>query len=319
MVSEKVNPLVGILTGPTASGKTQLALRWASELANIEIINADSLLVYRGLDIGTAKPTQEQLGQLPHHLIDILNPNEVFTAGDFFRAAQAAITEIHNRGKRALIIGGTGFYLKALLFGLWETPASPIQDGELKAQLQLISNVSLYEELFQKDPTSAERIGLNDRYRLIRAIEICRLSGKSPTDLQASLPKAPDPRFRLWIIDRENSELYVRIRHRTQDMLNNGVIEEFQTVTSRFPQSRALMAVGYAQIDAYLKGNPPSGRQLKPGLEGLFEEIQLATRQLVKRQRTWFKGQCPPSMGAHWFKLDEEIALLRSEFQKVYR
>ena len=136
MVSEKVSPLVGILTGPTASGKTQLALRWASERGNIEIINADSLLVYRGLDIGTAKPTPDQLKQLPHHLIDILDPDQAFTAGDFFKAAHVAIAEIHDRGKRALVIGGTGFYLKALLFGLWglpETSASSIQNAELKS------------------------------------------------------------------------------------------------------------------------------------------------------------------------------------------
>ena len=102
-------------------------------------------------------------------------------------------------------------------------------------------------------------------------------------------------------------------------MLNQGVIEEFETMISRFPQSRALMAVGYAQIDAYLKGNLPSGRKIQPGIAGLSEEIQLATRQLVKRQRTWFKGQCPDSVGARWFKLDQEIDPLKSEFRKVYQ
>ena len=319
-----MNPLVGILTGPTASGKTQLALQWAAELSNIEtdieIINADSLLVYRGLDIRTAKPTPAQLNLLPHHLIDLLDPSEAFTAGDFCRAAHAAIADIHRRGKRALIIGGTGFYLKALLFGLWEANL-PIQNAELKAQLQLCSNPSLYEELCQKDLPSAERIGPHDRYRLIRAIEICRLSGKSLTELQASLPKSPDPQFRLWIIDRETSELHARIQLRTQEMLNHGVIEEFKTMNSRYPESRALMAVGYAQINAYLKEIPPVGRNLKPGIEGLSEEIQLATRQLVKRQRTWFKGQCKPSNNAHGFrlfKLDAEMDLLKAEFQKIY-
>ncbi len=257
---------ISILTGPTATGKTELALKLALRHGAIEIINADSLLVYRGMCIGTAKPMRAELDRIPHHLIDIREPNEEFTAGDFVRSAHATIEEIHSRGKRALIVGGTGFYLKSLLYGLW---AAPKAEPALREELRRLSGAELFSKLHEKDPQAAIRIGQNDHYRLVRALEIIELTGKTPTELEASQTKEPDPRFHLFVIDRPPEELAARIEARTRAMLENGLIEEVQALRSRYPQARALSSVGYAQVCAYLDGSGPQGRVVKPGWVGL--------------------------------------------------
>jgi tRNA dimethylallyltransferase len=290
------SPPIVILTGPTASGKTALALEAAARLnGELELINADSLLVYRGLSIGTAKPSEDELQQVPHHLVDIRNPNEGFTAGEFYRAVEQAIQDIQARGKKPLIVGGTGFYLKALLFGLWEAPAS---SPELRKHLETLPPESLWNELSQKDAPSAQRIGPSDRYRLIRALELITLTGKTPSQLEAAANHTADPRFHLWILDRSTETLRQRIQQRTQQMLASGLIEETVAAESQFPNARPLQAIGYAQVKRFLRGESPAGRQVRPGLEGLADEINLATQQLVKQQRTWFRklaSQVPQS------------------------
>lgn len=311
MVSE--TGLIAILTGPTATGKTAFALELASQVPEIEIVNADSLLVYRQMNIGTAKPSAEELARVPHHLIDILNPDEPYAAGDFVRDVHTKILEIQSRGHRPLIVGGTGFYLKALLFGLWPSPKS---DPELRAELEARPMAELYAELEKHDPQSAYRIGPNDRYRLARAIEHIRLSGKTPSELQASQPTEPDPRFELLIVDRPSAELEARIAKRTNAMLAAGLLDEVARLREQYPGARPLSSVGYAEACAYLDGTPPAGRKIRPGLPGLQDEIQLATRQLVKRQRTWFRGQSGPR--AKWFELDREGDALRSALRGIY-
>lgn len=302
---------IGILTGPTATGKTSLALELSARAGDMEIINADSMLVYRGMDIGTAKPTPGERAGTPHHLIDIRDPDESFTAGDFVSSTNAAIEEIRSRGRKPLIVGGTGFYLKALLHGLWEAPrASP----ELRKELERKSNRELYEELEKWDSAAAGRITPADRYRLIRALEIIRETGKTPTELQASQPAEPDPRFRLWVIDRDNEILHQRILERTRLMLEGGLIEEVERIRARYPEARSLAAVGYAQVSDYLDRKTPAGRKMRPGLPGLQDEIELATRQLVKRQRTWFRAQ----RGAKNFHLDADRPALEKEFLEIY-
>lgn len=308
-----INPTV-ILTGPTASGKSSLSLEWASLLfPQVEIINADSMLVYRGMDIGTAKPTSAERGQIPHHLIDIREPNEPFTAGEFVKAVHQAITEIEERGRRALIVGGSGFYLKALLYGLWEAPAS---DSEVRKALDLLHNHELLQVLRLRDPASALRIGETDRYRLVRALEIIALTGKTPTELESAQSKTPDPRLRLWVLDRPRAEMEKRISERTNAMLESGWIDEVERLRSNYPpSSRALNAVGYKQIQDYLEGRPPLGRKMRPGLSGLRDEIVLANHQLVKSQRTFFRRLADSKQ---WFELDRDRARLREEFLKLY-
>lgn len=315
LVKSQVSQRVGILTGPTGTGKSDLAFEFALRNPQIELINADSLLVYRGMDIGTAKPSCLQLSQVTHHLIDILNPDQTFTAGDFYRMAKNALEDIHRRGKRGLIVGGTGFYIKALLFGLWTTPPTlPF----LRDQLEELSNQTLYENLEKIDPSSAKRIGTTDRYRLVRALELCKLTGKTLTELQSTHSKTANEQFFVYVMDRPDSELSERIKNRTDQMLNSGLIDEVKKLLASYPGSRALSSVGYIQARRYLQGEVPSGRKVKPGLHGLSEEIELATRQLVKKQRTWFKGQKHRVPHMRYFELERDRGLLVEALNSVY-
>lgn len=311
-----IDPTIGVLTGPTATGKTALALERAQSHGSIEIVNADSLLVYRGMDVGTAKPGTGDRARVPHHLIDIREPHEPLTAGDFHRLARATITTILERGRRPLVVGGSGFYLKALLYGLWDAPRTT---PELRLRIEALPSAELHRRIKRLDPASAQRIGVNDRYRLVRAVELLELSGKTPGELQADRPPAPDPRFELWVVDRPPGELDDRIRLRSREMLDQGLIEETRGLLARYPdpaaRPRALAAIGYAQVIGFLEGRPPPGRKPRRGLDGLVDEIELATRQLVKRQRTWFRGE----KSARWFLLDAGQSELMARWKVVYR
>jgi tRNA dimethylallyltransferase len=304
-----------ILSGATATGKTEIALEFARAMKKrgtaLEIINADSLLVFRSMNIGTAKPSPGELAEIPHHLIDIREPGESFTAGDFSRQVLDTLESLNSRRIRALIVGGSGFYLKALLYGLWEgAPASP----ELRAELEKIPSQELYEQLYARDSESALRIGVNDRYRLVRAHELMRLTGKTPTALQAEQNRVPDPRLSLLVIDRPAEDLHTRIHRRTLSMVQAGLLDEVREIRSRFPEARSLDSIGYAQACAYLDGVAPAGRKTSPGEAGLIEEIELATRQLVKRQRTWFKSE--PS--AERFELERDRAAVFKRLEAIY-
>lgn len=291
--------LTPILTGPTASGKTAYALDLATRLG-LEIINADSLIVYKGFDIGTAKPSSEELSRVPHHLVNIRAPEEPYTAAEFVRDVSEVLSQLARRKKRALIVGGTPFYIKALTFGLWEAPPT---HPEFRESLQDLSTPELYENLLHLDPEYAKKIGAADRYRIVRALEILKFSQAKPSELEAQAQgRAPDPRFPLWVIDRSTEELENRIQNRTEQMLSQGLLEEARQLRMTHPETRPLSSVGYAQALDYLDQKPPEGRKPKPGLAGLADEISLATRQLVKAQRTFFKGMSH----AQWFLFEQD-------------
>lgn len=309
-----------VLAGPTAAGKTALALelvRMARQQGiEIEIVNSDSMQVYRGMDIGTAKPTCEELAQVPHHLIDIRDPSEPYTAGEFVREVKEAIAEIESRGRRALLVGGTGFYLRALFWGIWDGPPA---DAQIRARLDTMPPDALHSTLMSRDPKSAIRIGPADRYRLTRALELIELQGKSPTELEAEMNGTPDPRFELWVVDREANELEARMKVRSRQMLDEGLIEEVHRIRLAHPSARALGAVGYKEVCAYLDGLLPEGRKIAPGLQGLQSEIELATRQLIKKQRTWFKSlsaRLGPKAARRFVLPGDEG--WRAEFARVY-
>lgn len=305
------SPQIAILTGATATGKSKIAFDYALDKKNIEIVNADSILVYQDMNVGSAKPPPLERNQVRHHLIDIRLPNEPYTAGEFTRDVQKAVKSIHERGKRALIVGGTGFYLKALLYGLWQAgPADPHYRDKLDAQ----PDSELYQMLFEKDEESALRIGANDRYRLIRALEIIHNSGITPTEHQKQMPKEKNPQLRLLVIDRDNSELFPRIIARTEQMLARGFVGEVKMLKERYGNIRALRAVGYQQVLDFIEGRVPEGRKLEPGIEGLKNEIVLATRQLVKRQRTWFRGE----KSSEHFHLDDDLEKLTATLDEIY-
>ncbi|OFZ36148.1 MAG: tRNA (adenosine(37)-N6)-dimethylallyltransferase MiaA, partial [Bdellovibrionales bacterium GWC1_52_8] len=246
------------------------------------------------------------------HLLDIKNPDESFTAGAFVREVEEKLIEIHSRGTRALIVGGTGFYLKALLFGQWNAPAA---DPLLRAEFEKKPTEALFTRLAKVDPQAAERIGPQDRYRLVRALEINQATGKTLTSLQAELPSAPDPRFALLVLDRPTEELDVRIHERTEQMIRAGLIEEVTRLLESFPAARTLNAVGYRQAVAYLRDERPAGRKIAPGLPGLVSEIELATRQLVKQQRTWFRSQTY----AQSFSLEQNHGALLEKLSEILR
>ncbi len=300
-----------VLTGPTAVGKTSIAIEFA-ERSGLEIINADSVCFYRGFDIGSAKPSKSEQARVPHHLIDIAAPEETYHAGRFWKDCSRAIEEIHARGKRALIVGGSGFYLKALRFGLWDAPATSI---EFRETLSGISTEELHSRLALLDPEHAIRTQSADRYRIIRALEILELSGQKPSDLEARMPETPDARFQLWVLDREKPELESRIAERIRSMLGAGWIEEATRLRLEFPGAKALGAVGYRQILEYLDGTPPPGRKPAQDLEGLIGEIALAHRQLAKQQRTWFKN----TGFDREFLLDRDEAALTDSLMKFYQ
>lgn len=281
-----------ILAGTTAAGKTEIALEFARKHRNVEIISADSLAVYRGIDIASAKPSPAERSEIPHHLIDALDPAQDFSAGKFSRMATQAIQDIRSRGKRALIVGGTGFYLKALTRGTWDETAEA--DPALRAELEGLESMTLYERLLHRDELSAIRIGRHDRYRLVRALEIIDQTGTTPTQHRETHPPVTET-VPLFVVDRPKDQLELRIRKRVRKMLDAGLADEALRIQKKFPQSRTLNSVGFRQIIAGIAEGQKS--------ESIEEAIVIATRQLAKAQRTWFRGQHPE---AQWFELERD-------------
>jgi len=274
-----------IILGPTASGKTDLAVRLAERFDG-EIVNADSMQVYRGMDIGTAKPSPELRHRVPHHLIDIADPDQDFSASDFRREAAKAIADIARRSKRAFIVGGTGLYIRALLQGLVDSPSGV---GEVRLELEEEArrhgNEALLGELANVDPVTAERLHPNDLVRIIRALEVYRMTGKPISKQRSSHGFSGDYYCVLKLgltVDRR--ELYERIDRRVDRMMGDGLVDEVRTLLALgfSPQLKALRSIGYRQICAYLSGEYP--------LDEGVRLIQRDTRRYAKRQMTWFKN-----------------------------
>ena len=277
-----------VLTGPTGAGKTTWALRAAEELP-LEIVSVDSTLVYRGMDIGTAKPAWQVRARVPHHLIDICDPTESYSAGRFVADAQRAIDEIHARRRVPLLVGGTMLYLRSLLHGLAQLPgAEPQLRAELDARAVAAGWPALHAELTQLDPQAAARIAPNDRQRIQRALEVCYRAGRPITELQRATvsPIAGWP-LRYWAFaPRRRSVLHERIAERFNAMMTEGFLDEVRglrgrgDLTARHP---AMRAVGYRQLWAHLEGDY--------GLPQALERAVAATRQLAKRQLTWMRSE----------------------------
>jgi len=250
--------------------------------------------------------------EVPHHLIDLVEPTETYHAGKFLKDLEHTLHDIHARGKRALIVGGSGFYLKALRFGLWEAPETSPEFRESVTDKTL---PDLFEDLKTKDSTHAEKIGPNDRYRIVRALEILALSGKKPSELQAEMTTEPNPQYQLWVVDRDPKELATRMHDRILIMINEGFVEETKALREKYPAAKTLHSVGYEQVLNYLDGATPQGRKLKPGIPGLVEEIELSHRQLAKAQRTWSKNLKPNEC----FVLDRDRTQLIEKLMNFYQ
>lgn len=287
-------PLAIAIMGPTASGKTAYAVELAQQL-NTEIISVDSALVYRGLNIGAAKPDAETLRLAPHRMIDIREPHEIFSAADFVREALPDMQELTQQGKVPLLVGGTGLYFKALMQGLSVMPAS---DLLIRAQLQARADsegfAALHAQLQSIDPRSAARIHPNDPQRILRALEVYLVSGKSLSDWQAASEQQEFP-FRvleLVLSPLDRGVLHERIVRRFDQMLEQGFLDEMRGLLQNpllHPDLPAMRAVGYRQAWAHLRG--------ETDFKTFREQAISATRQLAKRQLTWFRGQ----LISHWF------------------
>ncbi|EMC0410298.1 tRNA (adenosine(37)-N6)-dimethylallyltransferase MiaA [Vibrio fluvialis] len=279
-------PLALFLMGPTASGKTDLAIRLRQKFP-VEIISVDSALIYKGMDIGTAKPDQDELALAPHRLIDILDPSEAYSAADFRRDALREMQAIVDQGKIPLLVGGTMLYYKALLEGLSPLPAA---DPEIRQQIeqeaQQLGWTALHEQLRQIDPISAERIHPNDPQRLSRALEVYRISGKTLTELTQTKGEALPFRVKQFAIaPKERAELHRRIELRFEKMVEAGFEDEVKALYARkdlHPDLPSIRCVGYRQMWDYLDGNCTFD-------EAIFRGI-CATRQLAKRQITWLRS-----------------------------
>lgn len=270
---------VYLLSGPTASGKSAVALELAERLG-AEIISLDSMAVYRGMDIGTAKPTLEERRRVPHHLVDVREPHEQCTVAWWCMAAQATAAEIRQRSRRVLIVGGTPLYLKALLRGLF---AAPPADPKLRQELEKLTDEEARSRLQLADPTSAARLHSGDRRRVLRALEVWLQTGQTMSALQRQFDQpAQLPRPGFWL-DLPRPALHQRIHDRIDRMLEAGWLEECRRLLE-LPNGlcrEARQAAGYAELFAVFRGELP--------LAEAIPRIQTRTRQLAKRQVTWLR------------------------------
>lgn len=279
-------PLAIFLMGPTASGKTELAIKLRRRFP-IELISVDSALIYKGMDIGTAKPSAEEQAAAPHRLIDILDPAESYSAADFRKDALQQMAEISSQGKIPMLVGGTMLYYKALLEGLSPLPAAdPKIRAEIESEAQQKGWQALHDELAQFDPVSAARIHPNDPQRLSRAIEVYRISGNSLTELTKKKGEPiPYNVKQFAIAPKERSELHRRIELRYEKMVEAGFEQEVRELHQRpdlHPDLPAIRCVGYRQMWGYLDNEYSFD-------EAIFKGI-CATRQLAKRQITWLRS-----------------------------
>jgi tRNA dimethylallyltransferase len=270
------------LAGPTAVGKSEVAMLLAEQLGG-EIISVDSMQVYRGLDIGTAKPTAAERARAPHHLLDVAELNEPFDAAKFCALAQAAVAEIQSRGRVPIFCGGTGLYFKAYLEGLGEAPPS---DAKLRAELEAAPLATLLRELAERDPAAFDKIDRQNPRRVIRAVEVIRLTGK-PFSTQRSEWNAPSRltphASRFFVLTRPKPDLDARINARVDAMFARGLVAETQALLAHglAGNPTAMQAIGYRQVVEHLCG--------ERSLAETVELVKIKTRQYAKRQLTWFR------------------------------
>ncbi len=302
--------MLAVLVGPTAVGKTEAALELAESLS-AEIISADSRYLYRGMDIGTAKPTPAELARVPHHLIDVTTPDQPWSLSQYQAAAQAAIDAIRERGRLPLLVGGTGQYVRALTEG-WLLPAGAPQGpvrAELDEALARAGLAPLVARLQALDPASAARIDLRNPRRVIRALEVVLTTGESFAAQRRR--QAPPYTSVLLGLTRPRPELYARIDARVDAMLAAGLVAEVEGLVARgygwdLP---AMSALGYRQIGAYLRG--------ECSLDDAVAQIKRDTRQFVRRQANWFK---PTDPAIRWFSAGSAstVAEMADHLQRLF-
>jgi tRNA dimethylallyltransferase len=290
-------PAVVAILGPTAVGKTDLSIRLAKRLRG-EIVSMDSRLLYRGMDIGTDKPSLDQCGQVPHHLIDIASPDEIWSLAKFRTIALRTIQEIQARGQLPFLVGGSGQYMIAILEG-WVPPAKS-SDHAYRQELMKFTEdhgkEALHLKLMQVDPESADRIQATNLRRVIRALEIYHITGELPSKVRKKVP----PPFRSLCIGLQlpRDQLYARIDARIDDMINSGFLSEVEKLleSGYSPELPSMSAIGYKQMARVITGEAT--------LEEAIRDMRRLTRQFVRRQANWFKSSDPK---IHWFDVREDV------------
>jgi len=302
------HPAIAIV-GPTASGKSRLAMAMAMEFRG-EIVSCDALQVYRGMDIGTAKPTAAERACVPHHMLDLRDPGEDFSAGDYQRMGREALKAVAARGDLPVVTGGTGFYLKALIDGLF---AGPGRSEELRSRLRTVLSrrgpARLHSVLRKVDPRSAERISAADAARMVRALEVWFLT-RRPLSSWQEQPRVALPGFR-WLklgIAWPRERLYRRIDARVDQMYHDGLVDESRALLRTYPRDcHAFKAIGYRQCSVFLEGGCT--------LEQAIRDTQQQTRRYAKRQLTWFRSL--PDLV--WLEGEEEFPRLVSRASELIR
>jgi tRNA dimethylallyltransferase len=281
-----VRTLVFAVVGATATGKSAFALELAEAIGG-EIVNADSLQAYRGLEIGTAKPSAEERARVPHHLVDILDPREVYSAGEFSRRAREALAGIAARGRSAVIVGGSGLYLRALWSGIAPLPpGDPGLRAVLEAELSTHGVEHLADELRRVDPESSSRIGRRDAQRILRALEVQRATGAPISEWIRRQPFEPGAiAVRKLGLTLPRADLYDRIEARARGMIRRGWVEEVRNLLAAGvpAEAPAFQAIGYAELVAAIRG--------RTGLDEAMTRLIVRTRRFAKRQEAWFRRE----------------------------
>jgi len=300
------------IVGPTASGKTGVSLALAERLP-IEVVSMDSRQVYREMDVGTAKPTPEERGDVPHHGFDLVSPAERFSAAEFARRARRWIREIDRRGRVPVLVGGTGFFLRALTDPIFRQPEmDPERRARLREWLNELPEAELHGLLAAHDPPMAERYASwGGRQRVMRALELPLLTGRPLSWYQRHAPPEAEPvRPLTFVIERPRQELNRRIEDRVGEMVRAGLLDEVQTLLDRYgAEAPGLRAHGYMEIVPHLRGEIP--------LHEALERVVIDTRQYARRQMTWFRGQLGED--AIWLDGTKEPAVLAEEIEREWK
>lgn len=273
-----------VICGPTASGKTALSIELAKKI-NGEIVSADSMQIYKDMNIGTAKPTKEEMGEIQHYLLDFVSPEERYSVAQYKQDAKKAIKEIIEKGKTPIIVGGTGLYVDSLIY---EIEYNDIKlDEEYRKKLEKIVEEQGLEELYKKaveiDPEAMKKISLNDKKRIMRVLEIYHSTGKTKTEQEKESRKNPvEYDYRVFAINWDREILYERINKRVDIMVDQGLIEEVKEILNKYDTfPTAMQGLGYKEVVDYLNGTYTK--------EEMIEKIKLETRRYAKRQLTWFR------------------------------
>jgi len=290
-----------LLAGPTAAGKTVLAIELAERLGT-QIISADSMQVYRNMDVGTAKPSAEERSLVVHHLIDVVDPDEPFDAAQYLQLARPIVEYLHSQGKVPVVVGGTGLYMKVLTLGICPVPpGDPRVRQELSTELKTRGLFCLYAELNEVDPALAVKLNPNDRQRITRALEVYRSTGEtlSRWQEQHAFRTVLFPSIRVFI-SRSRDDIYARIDRRVDVMMQNGFLDEVAGLLAMgySPDLKSLQSLGYKQLIRYLSGGI--------SLEAAVRQTKLETRHYAKRQITWFRGDS----SFRWLDADDETGII---------